>query len=469
MRLLSEVPTEIPSPAESGPLSRYSWSWPFVFAAFFLLIGLQLVSYFSPSTSDTEGAQKISEQLRLYVKLKDVTGSEASLPALRENVAKLALAIQKETKESDELLGKCRLLLVAEHEISDSEPHEAALKFLRHSKVERDRAFAAVYGEPPSKWKSTDIARKIGDRNYLSRLAQVHAHEIQGDKEARKRILGNPETLKLLLAIVLIGLFGAGATSVGLWLAFFVRSGSGKLKPRGFPAVATDLGEADSLGVRVLLYICAYVILPLGIMLVGGQILGEDARVQLLISLASMAVLLVALLGILSLKLRPYFLGWRRTINFEQPLGKLAGLGIVGACMNLIPFIIGAAISSVLAQFLPEPHHPASQILQSGPGPLEISLVFASACIFAPILEEVVFRGLIGPALARKLNSPALGILISAALFASIHPQGIAGWPPLFALGAMFGLTSYYTRSLVPGIIMHALHNGLVLSMGLLL
>lgn len=467
MPLLSfELPDINPQPGPS-PVTRYAWAWPVVYVLFFLLVALELAAYFTQGNADPDGTNHLAKELRTYVRQKALAVAKDEPENLAKGLNKVTVALHKEKKSSEAVLGKSRLMLVAGYEIDRRKPDPAALKFLRESKDDRNIAFATLYGDPPKKWKSEEIARRIGDRNFNSKLAQVHAYEIQGDKGARNRILGDPNQTKVVLTLLVLGLLGAGLTSVVLWILFFIRSGTGALRPKGFPLQSMALGEADSLGVRVLLYLGSFLILPLMLSLALGPFVKQDTRSSLLLSVAGMAIVAAALAVILSMKLQPYSLGLRRAVGQHQPFHRLLGLGVVGACMNLIPFFIGALISMVLMLFLPEASHPASEIIQSEPGGLEILLIMTSACIFAPILEEIVFRGLIGPALARKLNSPAAGIIVSAALFASIHPQGIAGWPPLFALGTMFGLVTYYTKSLVPSMVMHSLNNGLVLLAGL--
>ncbi len=78
-------------------------------------------------------------------------------------------------------------------------------------------------------------------------------------------------------------------------------------------------------------------------------------------------------------------------------------------------------------------------------------------CIIAPILEEILFRGLILKRLQRKY-SLHLSLLISSLLFASYHL-----YLPLFLYyflsGYIFGLVFIRTKSLSLSIILHSLNN----------
>ena len=102
-------------------------------------------------------------------------------------------------------------------------------------------------------------------------------------------------------------------------------------------------------------------------------------------------------------------------------------------------------------------------------GPLWVSLL--SMCVFAPVLEEwmcrgIVLRGLLnysrkgepGEDGSRRGMNPALAIAISAIFFATIHGnlwQGISA----FILGSFFGYVYYKTGSLKLTMLMHCVNN----------
>ena len=71
---------------------------------------------------------------------------------------------------------------------------------------------------------------------------------------------------------------------------------------------------------------------------------------------------------------------------------------------------------------------------------------------------EIAFRGLLFQGLALRFRVwPA--IFISAMGFAMIHPQGGMLWPSLAWVGGMAAYLTYRQSSLIPAIVMHALHN----------
>jgi len=80
--------------------------------------------------------------------------------------------------------------------------------------------------------------------------------------------------------------------------------------------------------------------------------------------------------------------------------------------------------------------------------------------IIAPIVEELIFRGVIMAGFSR-IYHPVFAILFSALLFALFH---LNPWqfPAAFALGLILGWIRIRTGSVLACIAGHAIHNGLV-------
>jgi len=86
--------------------------------------------------------------------------------------------------------------------------------------------------------------------------------------------------------------------------------------------------------------------------------------------------------------------------------------------------------------------------------------VIAAVAVAAPLIEEIIFRGILLAALARRL-SRWLSILLSAAIFAGIHlldPNAIAVVPGLFLVGVALAWAAMRTGNLSLPI---ALHSGI--------
>jgi len=88
-------------------------------------------------------------------------------------------------------------------------------------------------------------------------------------------------------------------------------------------------------------------------------------------------------------------------------------------------------------------------------------MLFASI-IAAPIVEEIVFRGFMMNSLMKYVGGPA-AIVITSALFALQHLQ-FQVFFGLFAVGIVFGWIAWYSKSIIPSIILHALNNSVAMA-----
>jgi len=94
--------------------------------------------------------------------------------------------------------------------------------------------------------------------------------------------------------------------------------------------------------------------------------------------------------------------------------------------------------------------------------PAAIAVAYAVVAVIVPPAEEILFRGLLQRIAARFWGTvPA--VVLAALVFALLHGEpwflfGLAG------LGLLLGFLFATTRSLVPGIVAHGLHNAVALT-----
>jgi len=88
------------------------------------------------------------------------------------------------------------------------------------------------------------------------------------------------------------------------------------------------------------------------------------------------------------------------------------------------------------------------------------------AVVMAPVVEEMIFRGMLLPALSQLLGIRA-ALVATAALFALVHGFYMPACFVFFILSLSFSLAYIYRGSLLVPVVMHALFNGL--SMAVLL
>ena len=82
----------------------------------------------------------------------------------------------------------------------------------------------------------------------------------------------------------------------------------------------------------------------------------------------------------------------------------------------------------------------------------------------APLLEEILFRGLLQNSLSKQLPAWA-AIALSAVIFGAMHMDYYA-MPPLVLMGAIFGVIYHLTGSLRITILLHMINNAAALLLG---
>jgi len=150
----------------------------------------------------------------------------------------------------------------------------------------------------------------------------------------------------------------------------------------------------------------------------------------------------------------------------------------LGALLVVLTINVRHRMSGVAPQdnFAPSdlPAHPITEILARPDMWIRVQ-IFLLACIMAPLVEEVLFRGLLFRHLREATNrflGRAGSFLLSATVvsfvFAAIHPQGVLGVPALMALAFGFALLREWRGSLIPSIMAHGINNSIVLAVNLL-
>ncbi len=137
------------------------------------------------------------------------------------------------------------------------------------------------------------------------------------------------------------------------------------------------------------------------------------------------------------------------------------GAGIVGYLAATPIVLIGMGLSLIISKFSGIiPIHPIVNSFQEANTWRIIQLVFL-ICIFAPIIEEIVFRGAFYFYL-RQRYSAWISAAITGIIFAIIHPQGLVAVPVLGALGFVFALIREWRQSLIASISAHAFNNTII-------
>lgn len=147
-----------------------------------------------------------------------------------------------------------------------------------------------------------------------------------------------------------------------------------------------------------------------------------------------------------------------------RPAGRrvAAGVGLGIAALIGSSLLVSLLITLTGSEATPE--RVLTEDLMGTPG--ELLLVVAAAVVMAPLVEELLFRGLLHRALRRRLTiAPAT--LLSSALFAVVHldvatsqPLALAG---LTLVGAVLAVAAERTGGLLVPVVIHATYNAVTI------
>ncbi|MFO0961980.1 MAG: type II CAAX endopeptidase family protein [Phycisphaerales bacterium] len=168
----------------------------------------------------------------------------------------------------------------------------------------------------------------------------------------------------------------------------------------------------------------------------------------------------------------------RSGIALTRFRGSDLAWGFLCYCMGIALLAVGVVVSAVLTALFgsgaSQPSHPIQQVIEQA-GPLGLGLTFVIASVCAPIFEEMFFRGALYRNLedmcsgAGRLAAVVVATVVSSVLFAAIHPQGLLFVPVLGSLAVAFCLMREWRGSINAGIVAHALNNGVILLLNVML
>jgi membrane protease YdiL (CAAX protease family) len=148
-----------------------------------------------------------------------------------------------------------------------------------------------------------------------------------------------------------------------------------------------------------------------------------------------------------------------------------AGVGVYVAGLPLVFASVVAALGLVMLMNAlmgtPDatPRNPLIDRLARG-DPVYLAALFFMATVWAPLVEETIFRGCLYRHLSARWPFAAAGA-VSAAAFGVVHGVPLPLTLPLMTLGFIFAFMRHWRGSLAAPIAAHALHNATVLTFAL--
>lgn len=284
----------------------------------------------------------------------------------------------------------------------------------------------------------------------------------------RKDLLGGaiPPLVIMFGLIVLIGMAIIAAFVLGIMALVF--AGMGRIRfamPRPAPGGSVYLESA-------VVFVAGFALLQL----VGTLAATMGSQAQTVVGLLTMPAQWLLLLTPLWPLTRGVSLRQLKDdLGLHAPRGVFVEvfMGIVGY-LALLPLMLGGvavmlvlmALWELISPSDPDAMGPTNPILQmiESLNPIMLIMLFTLATIWAPLCEELVFRGALFRHLRGRMVVP-LAAIISAMIFGMMHGYSLIQLIPVTVLGFNFALIRAWRGSLVGPIAAHALNNAVVLSL----
>lgn len=322
------------------------------------------------------------------------------------------------------------------------------------------------YAEGSASISEEDRAAIVKTFGWFGKLALKHDAP-KGDAEKASMLAGGGQLLLVGLLAVCVGVFAffGGVTAAIVMLAKMV---GGKIR-RGF--VPPETGGSVYLEM-VVCFVVAFLVMALAGDLVFAMYKEPPAWI-LSAKLATQWLLLglvfYPLLRGVPLARMMQDLGLHRGAGFWKEVwagvwGYFAGLPLL--FLAFIFVIILLAVKGLITNDRTPPSNPMQEIIQNASG-FEMFMLFTLATIWAPLVEEVMFRG----ALYRHVRSRVgmiLSSIFSALAFGFMHGYPIMLLAPVITIGFNFALMREWRGSLIGSITAHAMHNATILTLAML-
>ncbi|MTH54268.1 CPBP family intramembrane metalloprotease [Bacillus mangrovi] len=177
-------------------------------------------------------------------------------------------------------------------------------------------------------------------------------------------------------------------------------------------------------------------------------------------TLTGLAIALFLTAGVYVVAIRPHKLSWR-DIGLRS-FSPRYWIHIFGGTIALIAASI--LILLLMSELGIGAENQKTKALESSPAQTAVLIGFVSAAVISPIYEEIFYRGFIYKWIRMKWGISA-GILISSIIFTIVHIPTYNTLPVNFVSGVIFAWVYEKSGSVWPGIIIHALFNGIAVAL----
>ena len=432
--------------------------WRLGLAWFLILALVGLVAYGNARSSRSRNDEQLlmAEQARMFgmlaLQMKSLQMNSAGSDLVEK---RMDLLIGQLEATSQTPQGKLRLAILAGENIGP----EAALKRLAEVEVGDSNdvvsdlaTLRTIYTDGPGALEPTHSERLIQRYGFLGQLAL--AYGVPADQEPRKTLLAQSFSFTVRAALAGLGVLGIVVLSLALFVTGCVWFFRGKIHRAYIPQTYSLQAFLEAFAIYLVLFALS------------GRLLRFFGAGSVQWTWATLLILPIVWKWI---ALRTSTHEFRQAVGWHRGKGVFLefGVGLAGyfACLPVI--MIGAVFTFVLIRLTGA--QAASPIIQELNGsPWTIIGVYGLGCVFAPVMEETMFRGIFLHHLRQRwtwiISAPIVSVI-----FAILHPQGWVAVPVLSATAIVLAALREWRGSLIAPIAAHACNNFLALTLALLL
>ncbi|MDP1589413.1 MAG: CPBP family glutamic-type intramembrane protease [Prosthecobacter sp.] len=446
------------SPPPLPNAMNYRYSKPGLVLALIVIAACAVFVVRVQTTERDEPTSEVRPNRMLELLARYTVGTKALIQSTGQPTAELNDAMLRDVGTISRTDEDALRILMLKGWLADQPPDEAKMAALAQ-KNEGLKADVEVLGRLSSiQDLAADEAWKLFCKRHGWMAQLARAQTLEAKDPARQAVVQQGMgTAMVLIAGMMLGMLAAvGGLVLMIWGIRRWRGGKLRLtlgrRSRGHGGVLIE-GFA--------IYLLLFLLLPWLLRLLPVKLPGWAGYVP-----ALGALILGMLWPLMRGMQRPL---WRETLGLHrgQGLFKEMGAGVLGWLAALPLLVLGMIAASWITKLTGQfPSHPIVEVF-AGNGWAKLGAVVL-AVVWAPVSEELMFRGLLFPGLSAWLRW-LLGMLLAAFVFAVIHPQGWAGVPAIMALAATFSFLRMWRQSLIAPMTAHALNNGIMCAMMLLL
>ncbi|WP_077623299.1 CPBP family intramembrane glutamic endopeptidase [Sediminibacillus massiliensis] len=173
-------------------------------------------------------------------------------------------------------------------------------------------------------------------------------------------------------------------------------------------------------------------------------------------TLTGLVMAIVFSSGVNWIALKPHRLGWKAVgvRSFEKSYWKWI-------FMWLVVLIAASMLALIVMDFLRiSAENTKTASLKENQTWLTVSIGFLSAAVISPIYEEIFYRGFLYKWFRMKWGV-STGIIVSSVIFTIVHIPTYNTLPVNFLSGIVFAWTYEKSGSILPGMVIHGMFNGI--------